>query len=441
MIKIAFVSLGCDKNLVDSENMLGLLEKEGFTITSNEEEADVLVVNTCAFIHDAKQESVDAIIEVGQYKETGNAKAIIVAGCLSERYREDLVELLPEIDSIIGTTNFYEIVRVVKETLEGKKLNLTGDIDAPIQEGVPRILTTAGHYAYVKIAEGCDNFCTYCIIPKLRGKFRSRTIEDIVREANELVEGGAKELILVAQDVTRYGVDMYGERSLVKLLEELVKIEDLKWVRLLYCYPEQVDDNLIQMIKKEDKIVKYIDMPIQHISDSVLKRMNRKTSKEYIENLINKLRKEIPDICIRTSLISGFPGETEEEHEELYNFVKEFKLDRLGVFTYSREEDTPADKLDGHMEEEIKEMRRDQIMALQHEISIENSKQMVGKEIEIIVEGKLYEDDVYIGRSYKDAPEVDGLVFIETDEELLTGELLKAKVILSKEYDLVVELI
>ncbi|MCT4611786.1 MAG: 30S ribosomal protein S12 methylthiotransferase RimO [Clostridia bacterium] len=440
-MKIAFVSLGCDKNLVDSENMLGLIEKEGFEIISDETEADVLIVNTCAFIHDAKEESVNTIIELGEYKESGNCKSLIVCGCLSERYRQELIKLLPEVDAIVGTTNFYEIVNVIKDSLEGKDVDLTGDIDAPIMSDMPRLLTTSGHYAYLKIAEGCDNFCTYCIIPKLRGKFRSRNKEDILREAEELVKSGVKELILVAQDVTSYGTEMYEDYGLHNLVKDLCKIEELKWVRLLYCYPEKVTDELIEVIKTEDKVVKYIDMPIQHINNSVLKRMNRKTSKEQIENLINKLRKEVEGICIRTTLIVGFPGETQEQYEELASFAREFKLDRLGAFAYSREEDTPADKLDGHLEEEIKNERQEDVMMIQQDIAKELSDKMVGKEIEVVIEGKMADENVYIGRSYKDAPDVDGCVFIESEEEILTGEFAKVKVLSANDYDLIAEIV
>lgn len=436
-IRIAFVSLGCDKNLVDSEVMLGLLQKSGFALISDESQADVLVVNTCCFIQDAKEESIESILEMAQYKKTGNCKALIVTGCMAERYKDEILSEIPEVDGVVGTTGYESIVEVVEEILQGKKIQMFSDVNAKTSENYQRVLSTAGYFAYLKIAEGCDNRCTYCIIPQLRGKYRSRSMESLISEAKTLASQGVKELILVAQDTTRYGIDLYGEKKLPQLLKELCKIDDLKWIRLLYCYPEEITDELIDVIAEEEKVCSYLDMPIQHANTSILKRMGRRSTKEDLIHLINKLRKRIPDICLRTTLIVGFPGETDEEYEDLVQFVKDMNFDRLGVFTYSKEEGTPAAKMRGQIPKKIKEFRKDKIMKLQQAICEEKSAQCVGRTLEVIIDGKLPEENVYCGRTYRDAPEIDGMVFVSADEELLSGDFIKASITSSNEYDLI----
>ncbi|HHW66884.1 MAG TPA: 30S ribosomal protein S12 methylthiotransferase RimO [Epulopiscium sp.] len=436
-MRIAFVSLGCDKNLVDSEVMLGLLQKSGFALISDESQADVLVVNTCCFIQDAKEESIESILEMAQYKKTGNCKALIVTGCMAERYKDEILSEIPEVDGVVGTTGYESIVEVVEEILQGKKIQMFSDVNAKTSENYQRVLSTAGYFAYLKIAEGCDNRCTYCIIPQLRGKYRSRSMESLISEAKTLASQGVKELILVAQDTTRYGIDLYGEKKLPQLLKELCKIDDLKWIRLLYCYPEEITDELIDVIAEEEKVCSYLDMPIQHANTSILKRMGRRSTKEDLIHLINKLRKRIPDICLRTTLIVGFPGETDEEYEDLVQFVKDMNFDRLGVFTYSKEEGTPAAKMRGQIPKKIKEFRKDKIMKLQQAICEEKSAQCVGRTLEVIIDGKLPEENVYCGRTYRDAPEIDGMVFVSADEELLSGDFIKASITSSNEYDLI----
>ncbi|KAE9637356.1 30S ribosomal protein S12 methylthiotransferase RimO [Defluviitalea raffinosedens] len=436
-MRIAFVSLGCDKNLVDSEVMLGLLQKSGFALISDESQADVLVVNTCCFIQDAKEESIESILEMAQYKKTGNCKALIVTGCMAERYKDEILSEIPEVDGVVGTTGYESIVEVVEEILQGKKIQMFSDVNAKTSENYQRVLSTAGYFAYLKIAEGCDNRCTYCIIPQLRGKYRSRSMESLISEAKTLASQGVKELILVAQDTTRYGIDLYGEKKLPQLLKELCKIDDLKWIRLLYCYPEEITDELIDVIAEEEKVCSYLDMPIQHANTSILKRMGRRSTKEDLIHLINKLRKRIPDICLRTTLIVGFPGETDEEYEDLVQFVKDMKFDRLGVFTYSKEEGTPAAKMRGQIPKKIKEFRKDKIMKLQQAICEEKSAQCVGRTLEVIIDGKLPEENVYCGRTYRDAPEIDGMVFVSADEDLLSGDFIKASITSSNEYDLI----
>lgn len=440
-INISFVSLGCDKNLVDSEVMLGLLRDKGYRLISDESKADIIVVNTCGFIKDAKEESIETIIEMGQYKEEGSCKALIVTGCLAQRYKEELVNELPEIDAILGVSNYDKVIEAVESVLEEKQYIKIEDNEKVPTQYINRVISSTGYYAYLKIAEGCDNFCTYCIIPKIRGKIKSRTIESLVEETEYLAKQGVKEIIIVAQDTTKYGVDIYGEKSLTKLLRELCKIEDIHWIRLLYCYPEEINDELIALIKNETKVCNYLDMPIQHINNQVLNRMARKSTKEQIEVVISKLRKEIPDICLRTTLITGFPGETQDQYEEMKRFVEEIKFDRLGVFTYSPEEDTPAAKFEDQIDEEIKEARKDEIMAIQQEISAEKNAQLVGSILDVIIEGYIPEDKVYCGRTYRDTPEVDGMIFVNSDIELLSGDTIKAKVTASSEYDLIGEII
>ena len=440
-MNLLFISLGCDKNLVDSEVMLGLLAKEGYQMVDDEQEADVIVINTCCFIHDAKEESIQTILEMAQYKEEGRLKALIVTGCLAQRYQQEILDEIPEVDAVLGTTAYTEIVRAIEEALEGKGKVTTEDLNALPLTDPHRIVTTGGHYAYLKIAEGCGKHCTYCIIPKLRGDYRSVPMERLIAEAKDLAEQGVRELILVAQETTLYGKDLYGEKSLYRLLKELCRIDGIRWIRILYCYPEEIDDPLIQVIKEEKKICHYLDLPIQHASDEVLRRMGRRTSKEQLKAVIGKLREEIPDICLRTTLITGFPGETKEQHEELMEFVDEMEFDRLGVFTYSPEEDTPAAEMPDQIPEEIKEERQAELMELQQDIAFDAAEDMIGKEVLVMVEGKVADENAYVGRTYKDAPGVDGLIFINTEEELMSGDFAKVKVTGALEYDLIGELL
>ena len=434
--KILMVSLGCDKNLVDSEKMLGLLSDHGYDFTDDENEADAVIVNTCCFINDAKQESIDNLLQMAELKKQGKIKAIIATGCLAERYREEIQKEIPEVDEIIGTTAIDKIAVSLDEIFKGNKENHYSGLDSlPLSNG-RRIVTTGGHFAYLKIAEGCDKRCSYCIIPKIRGGYRSVPEENLIEEAKKLAEDGVKELILVAQETTVYGTDLYGHKCLSGLLHKLCRIDGLRWIRILYCYPEEIDDELIDTIASEPKICHYLDLPIQHASDRILKSMGRRTSKADLILIIKKLRKKIPDICLRTTLITGFPGETEAEHEELMNFVRDERFDRLGVFTYSREEDTPAATMPDQIDQDIMDTWRDELMALQQEISIDKSAQMVGKTIDVMVEGYIAEDNTYVGRSYKDAPNVDGMVFFECDRELMSGDFVSVKITGSTEYDL-----
>ena len=440
-MNLLFISLGCDKNLVDSEVMLGLLAKEGYQMVDDEQEADVIVINTCCFIHDAKEESIQTILEMAQYKEEGRLKALIVTGCLAQRYQQEILDEIPEVDAVLGTTAYTEIARAIEEALEGKGKVTTEDLNALPLTDPHRIVTTGGHYAYLKIAEGCGKHCTYCIIPKLRGDYRSVPMERLIAEAKDLAEQGVRELILVAQETTLYGKDLYGEKSLYRLLKELCRIDGIRWIRILYCYPEEIDDPLIQVIKEEKKICHYLDLPIQHASDEVLRRMGRRTSKEQLKAVIGKLREEIPDICLRTTLITGFQGETKEQHEELMEFVDEMEFDRLGVFTYSPEEDTPAAEMPDQIPEEIKEERQAELMELQQDIAFDAAENMIGKEVLVMIEGKVADENAYVGRTYKDAPGVDGLIFINTEEELMSGDFAKVKVTGALEYDLIGELL
>ena len=440
-MNILFISLGCDKNLVDSEVMLGLLDKKGYQIVDSEEDADIIVVNTCCFIHDAKEESIQTILEMAEYKKEGKLKALIVTGCLAQRYQQEIIDEIPEVDAVLGTTSYDHIVEAVEEALAGNGHVVLEDVDALPDVKEKRLVTTGGHYAYMKIAEGCDKHCTYCIIPKLRGNYRSVPMEKLLAEAKALADQGVKELILVAQETTVYGKDLYGEKSLHKLLRELCKISGIQWIRILYCYPEEIYDELIQTIKEENKVCHYLDLPIQHASDAVLKRMGRKTSKAQLVEIIEKLRKEIPDISLRTTLITGFPGETQEQHEELKDFVDEMEFDRLGVFTYSPEEDTPAATMTEQIPEEVKEDRQAELMELQQEIAFDLAEDMVGREVLVMIEGKVADENAYVGRTYKDAPNVDGLIFINTDEELMSGDFVRVRVTGALEYDLIGELI
>lgn len=440
-MNILFVSLGCDKNLVDTEVMLGMLAERGHQIVDSEEIADVIVINTCCFIHDAKEESIQSILEMAEYRKEGRCKALIVTGCLAQRYKQEIIDEIEEVDIVLGTSSYDKIVEAIDEALEGHKSVEMTDLNVLPDVKSKRLVTTGGHYAYLKIAEGCDKHCTYCIIPKIRGNFRSVPMERILKEAEELVNQGVKELILVAQETTLYGQDLYGEKSLSKLLRELCKISGLRWIRILYCYPEEITDELIQVMKEEDKICKYLDLPIQHANDEILKRMGRRTSKQQLVEIIEKLRREIPDIAIRTTLITGFPGETQEQHEELMAFVDEMEFDRLGVFTYSQEEDTPAAEMEGQIEESVKEDRQADLMELQQEIAFDLAEDMIGKEVLVMIEGKVADENAYVGRTYKDAPNVDGFIFVETDEELMSGDFAKVKVTGALEYDLIGEIV
>ena len=436
-MKILFISLGCDKNLVDSEVMLGLLTSRGYEMIDDEQEADIIVVNTCCFIHDAKQESVDNILEMAEYKKTGKLKALIVTGCLAERYRQEIIDEIPEVDAVLGTTAYDKILDAVDEALDGKHFLEMEDLQALPVVDTKRQITTGGHFAYMKIAEGCDKHCTYCIIPKIRGTYRSVPMEQLIKEAEELAAQGVKELILVAQETTLYGKDLYGEKSLHKLLKELCKVSGIQWIRILYCYPEEITDELIQVIKEEPKICHYLDLPIQHANDEILKRMGRRTSKQELIDIVTKLRKEIPDICLRTTLITGFPGETEEQHQELVEFVDEMEFDRLGVFTYSPEEDTPAATMSDQIDEEVKLERQAELMELQQEIAFDTAEKMIGREMLVMIEGKIADEPAYVGRTYRDAPKVDGLIFVETGELLMSGDFAKVTVTGAEEYDLI----
>ena len=439
-MKILFISLGCDKNLADSEEMLGLLTGSGHEIVDSEEDADAIVINTCCFIHDAKEESVNTILEMAEYKKNGSAKALIVTGCMAERYRQEILDEIPEVDEVLGTTAYDRILDAVDAALAGQHEVMTADLDAlPLPE-TKRLVTTGGHFAYLKIAEGCDKHCTYCIIPKIRGNFRSVPMERLLKEAQDLAEQGVKELILVAQETTLYGKDLYGEKSLPKLLRELCKISGIRWIRILYCYPEEITDELIQVMKEEPKICHYLDLPIQHANDTILKRMGRRTSKQELIDIVQKLRKEIPDICLRTTLITGFPGETQEQHEEVMEFIDTLEFDRLGAFTYSPEEDTPAATFEDQIDEEVKEDRQADIMELQQEIAFDKAEDMIGREVLVMIEGKVADENAYVGRTYRDAPNVDGLIFINTDVELISGDFAKVKVTGALDYDLIGEL-
>ncbi|MBU5472795.1 30S ribosomal protein S12 methylthiotransferase RimO [Roseburia sp. MSJ-14] len=442
-MKILFVSLGCDKNLVDTEFMLGTLRDAGHTFTNDETEADVIVINSCCFINDAKEESINTILEMAEYKDKGSCKVLIVTGCLAERYRDEIIVEIPQVDVILGTNSYEEIAKAIEEVRAH-----TGEyyeVYKPL-EGLPNVrssrsLTTGGHYAHLKIAEGCNKNCTYCIIPHIRGRYRSVSMEELLKQARELAEQGVKELILVAQETTLYGVDLYGEKSLHKLLDALNEIPGIQWIRIMYCYPEEIYEELIQSIKKNKKVCHYLDMPIQHINNELLKRMGRRTTKEELIEKISHLKQEIPDITLRTTLISGFPGETQEMHEELMYFLNEMEFDRLGAFTYSPEEGTPAAEFPCQIDEEVKAEWRDEVMELQEEIIFDKNEEMKGRELWVMIEGKVDAENAYVGRTYRDAPEIDGYVFVNTDETLMTGDFVKVKITGAYEYDLIGEMI
>lgn len=440
MRKVLFISLGCDKNLADSEDMLGMLVEKGYEITNEEKEAEVIVINTCAFIHDAKEESVNSILEMAQYKETGRLKALLVTGCLAQRYQKEITEEIPEVDAVLGTGSWDELIQALDKVFEGEKYLDFQDVDRLPQAEGKRVITTGGHYDYLKIAEGCDKRCTYCIIPKLRGKYRSIPMEKLVSQAEYLASQGVRELIVVAQETTIYGQDLYGEKSLHILLKKLCRIPGIQWIRILYCYPEEIYPELIQTMKEERKICHYLDLPIQHCNDRILKRMGRRTTKAELVQIVETLRREIPDIILRTTLITGFPGETQEEHEELMEFIDTMEFDRLGVFTYSAEEDTPAARMPDQIEEEEKERRQAELMELQQEISIDKGNARIGSNVEVMVEGKVADENAYVARTYGDAPGVDGYMFINTDTELMSGDFALVHVTGALEYDLIGEL-
>ena len=432
MPKLGLISLGCAKNLVDSEVMLGLLNKAGHQLTNDETEADVVVVNTCAFISDAKEESINTIIEMGELKKTGKLKKLIVAGCLSQRYKDEIMKELPEIDVIIGATNYDKIVEAIGTDEE----SIVDDINYTPRPIAERIVTTNASMAYFKIAEGCNKLCTYCIIPHIRGRYRSMPMDSLIASAEKLASDGIKELVLVAQETTLYGVDLYGEKKLPELLTKLSEIEGIEWIRLLYCYPEEITDELIEVMATNPKICHYVDIPIQHSENAILKRMGRRTSREDIVELVGRLRTAMPDIAIRTTLISGFPGETQELHDGLVDFVDECEFDRLGVFTYSPEEGTPAAEYEDQVDGELAVKWRDEIMELQQEISYEKNQQMIGSTQKVLIEGYLVDDDVYVGRTYRDAPGVDGIVFVSAPYELISGSFVDVKITEANEYDL-----
>ena len=439
-MKVLFVSLGCDKNLVDTEVMLGLLREGGFTFTDDETEAEVIIINSCCFINDAKEESINTIIQMAELKKTGVCKALIVTGCLAQRYREEIKQEIPEVDGIVGTAAYDEIVSIVNRALGGELAEGFEELKRLPQVNTERILTTGGWYGYLKIAEGCNKNCSYCIIPKIRGPYRSVPMEELIRQAKELADKGVKELILVAQETTLYGKDIYGEKKLPELLRELCKVSGIQWIRILYCYPEEITKELVEVIKTERKICHYLDIPIQHASDRVLKRMGRRTNKAQLIEMIEYLRKEIPDIVLRTTLIAGFPGETKEEHEEVMEFVDEMEFDRLGVFAYSPEEDTKAAGMEDQLEDELKEEWRDELMELQQEIAFDRAQDMIGRTFVVLIEGKLADENAYMGRTYMDAPNVDGYVFVNTDEELVSGDFVRVKITGALEYDLIGEI-
>ncbi|MDL2248676.1 30S ribosomal protein S12 methylthiotransferase RimO [Tyzzerella sp. OttesenSCG-928-J15] len=436
--KISFISLGCDKNLVDSEVMLGIINKEGYVITNDEAQADVIIVNTCGFILDATEEGIENVISAGEYKTKGNCKALIVTGCMAQRYKDDIFNEMPEVDAVVGTGDYVKIGQVIEETLGGKKVKMVTDINNLINEELleNRILSTPSHYAYLKIAEGCDSHCTYCTIPSLRGKYRSRKLESLVREASNLCASGIKELILVAQDTALYGKDIYGRQELPKLLKALSEIEELEWIRLLYCYPENITDGIIAEIRDNPKVCHYIDMPIQSGDDEILKRMGRKSSGGELKEIIAKLRGEVPDIVLRTTLISGFPGESDEQFNNTLKLIEDIRFDKLGVFAYSPEDGTPAAKMPNQIDDDIKEQRKDYILEVQKKISAEICEAKVGKVYKVMVEGKLPEEGVYCARTYGDAAEIDGMVFFESNDDIMAGEFRNVLITAASDYDL-----
>lgn len=440
-MKVLFISLGCDKNLVDSEFMLGKLGSHGFSVTDDEAQADVIVVNTCCFIHDAKEESIQSILDMARFRVDGSCRALIVCGCLAERYRDEILKEIPEVDAVLGTNSTERILEAIEQVLAGQKYEAYEPLEGIEKHEAKRSVSTGGHYAHLKIAEGCNKHCTYCIIPSIRGEFRSVPMEELLSQARELAAGGVRELILVAQETTLYGMDLYGEKSLHVLLHELNQIPGIYWIRLMYCYPEEIYPELIAAIRDNEKVCHYIDMPIQHINSDILKRMGRRTNREMLTEKIAALREAVPDIAIRTTLICGFPGETEEQHEELMQFVNDTEFDRLGAFTYSPEEGTPAAEFADQVDEAVKEDWQADVMELQEEIILDKNEELIGRILDVMIEGKVADENAYIGRSYRDAPDIDGYVFINTDAQLMSGDFVKVKIIGAYEYDLIGELI
>ena len=442
-MKILFISLGCDKNLVDTEEMLGILcENSDISFTDDENEADVIIINTCCFVNDAKEESINTIIEMAEHRTHGRCRSLIVAGCLAQRYKSEILEEIPEVDAVIGTASTDAILDIVNRLQNDEdNIEVYNPLDMPVSADKKRILTTGGHYAFLKIAEGCNKCCSYCVIPSIRGRYRSIPVEQLIYKAKELADGGVKELILVAQETTMYGVDLYNKKMLPELLEKLCAINGLYWIRILYCYPEEITDELIQVIKNQDKICNYLDIPVQHASDNVLRNMKRRATLAQLTDTIGRLRKEIPDIVLRTTLISGFPGETKEDHEILKKFVEDMRFDRLGVFVYSPEEGTEAAEMENQVDENIKKERRDELMSIQQDIAFEMSESRIGREMLVMIEGKLADENAYVGRTYMDAPGVDGNIFITTDADLMTGDFVKVKVTGAVEYDLIGEIL
>lgn len=436
-MKLLMVSLGCDKNTVDSERMLGILSRHGFEVTNDETEAEVAVVNTCCFIDQAKKESIETILELAELKKDANLKALIVTGCMAQRYKDDILTEIPEVDAIVGTTGLDSIADAALSALKGKKEMVIRDIsEDPDLPAGGRILTTGGHYAYLKIAEGCNKCCTYCAIPSVRGHYRSYPMENVLKEAKSLADAGVRELILVAEETTRYGIDLYGRKELHVLLKKLCEIPDIHWIRILYCYPEEIYPELIDVMASEKKICHYLDLPIQHASNRILKAMNRRTTREDIEELIGTLRERMPDIFLRTTLITGFPGETEEDHQEVLDFIDEMEFDRLGAFQYSQEEGTPAASMPNQVPDEVKQRRYDEIMTLQQQVSKDNGERRIGSTLECTVDGYLSDDDVYVCRSYGDTPGVDGYVFVQSDTPLMSGDFIDVNITGASEYDL-----
>ena len=440
-MKLLFISLGCDKNLVDSENMIGMMTAAGIEMTDEEAEADIIVVNSCCFIGDAKEESINTILEMAEYKKSGSCKALIVTGCLAQRYQDEIRTEIPEVDAIIGTNSYDAILEAVDQALEHQFFKSMQPLVGLPQIAAKRALTTGGHFAYLKIAEGCNKNCTYCVIPSVRGRYRSVPMEELIAQATSLVNDGVKELVLVAQETTLYGVDLYGEKSLHRLLDALNEIPGLFWIRILYCYPEEIYEELIEAMIRDKKVCHYLDMPIQHCNDEILRRMGRKTNKAELTGRITYLRSRIPDIALRTTLICGFPGETEEMHEELMQFVNDMEFDRLGAFTYSAEEGTPAAEFPDQVDEEQMLDWKDAVMELQEEVIFDKNESMEGTELYAFIEGKVADENVYIGRTYRDAPNVDGYIFVNTEEELMTGDVVKVRVTGAYEYDLIGEIL
>ena len=438
--KLLFISLGCDKNLVDSEFMIGMLTNEGVVLCDDETEADIIIINSCCFINDAKEESINTILEMAEYKKNGNCKALIVTGCLSQRYQDEIQKEIPEVDAILGTNSYDAICEAVKEALSQHTYKNVATLEGLPKLTNKRVVTTGGHFAYLKIAEGCNKNCTYCIIPSIRGRYRSVPMEDLIAQAKELVANGVKELILVAQETTLYGLDLYGEKSLHKLLDELNKIPGLFWIRIMYCYPEEIYEELIDAMIRNKKVCHYLDMPIQHCNDEILRKMARRTNRKELEERIQHLRERIPDITLRTTLICGFPGETQEMHEELMQFINDMEFDRLGAFAYSPEEGTVAAELPDQVKDELKLDWQADVMELQEEVIFDKNETLIGMSTYAFIEGKVADENAYIGRTYRDAPNVDGYIFINTDEELMTGDIVKVKVTGAYEYDLIGEI-